>query len=70
MVKLENILRKMGKKWGDSTAIIINKEECERFNFRVGDEMIIDVLKIIKEKDKGKIEPVNYTKTRKEGYLK
>ena len=51
MVEIDNILRKKGKKWGDSTAIIINKEECERFGFKVGDEMILDVIKVIKAKE-------------------
>lgn len=56
MVKIDNILRKKGKKWGDSTAIIINREECERFRFEVGDEMIIDVLKVIKAEEKAEDE--------------
>ena len=56
MVKIDNILRKKGKKWGDSTAIIITREECERFGFEVGDEMIFDVLKVIKAEEKAEDE--------------
>ena len=52
MTNSENTLRKIVRKWGCSKCIIIHKDDCKNLNIKVNDQVVIEILKVIRDEDR------------------